>query len=47
MPQVGFKPAVSAGERLQTQALDRAATGTGTPQSTEYLHVSSTAAQNV
>ena len=30
MPQVGFEPTISAGERPQTCALDRAATGTGT-----------------
>ena len=30
MPPVGFEPTVSAGERPQTYALDRAATGTGT-----------------
>ena len=30
MPPVGFKPTISAGERPQTYALDRAATGTGT-----------------
>ena len=29
MPPVGFEPAMSAGERPQTYALDRAATGTG------------------
>jgi hypothetical protein len=29
MPSVGFKPIISAGERPQTYALDRAATGTG------------------
>ena len=29
MPPVGFKPKISAGERRQTYALDRAATGTG------------------
>ena len=29
MPPVGFKPTISAGERPQTYALDRAATGTG------------------
>ena len=29
MSLVGFEPAVSAGERPQTYALDRAATGTG------------------
>ena len=32
MPPVGFEPAISAGERLQTYALDRAATGTGAKQ---------------
>jgi len=30
MPPVGFKPTISATERPQTYALDRAATGTGT-----------------
>ena len=30
MPPVGFEPAISAGERPQTYALDRAATGIGT-----------------
>ena len=29
MPPVGFEPTVSAGERPQTYALDRAAIGTG------------------
>jgi len=29
MPPVGFEPTISAGERLQTYALDRAVTGTG------------------
>jgi hypothetical protein len=29
MPAVGFEPRISAGERPQTYALDRAATGTG------------------
>jgi len=29
MPPVGFETAISAGERPQTHALDRAATGTG------------------
>ena len=29
MPLVGFEPTTSAGERLQTYVLDRAATGTG------------------
>ena len=30
MPPVGFEPTISAGERPQTYAIDRAATGTGT-----------------
>ena len=30
VPLVGFEPTISAGERPQTYALDRAATGTGT-----------------
>ena len=30
MAPVGFEPTISAGERPQTYALDRAATGTGT-----------------
>jgi len=29
MPPVGFEPTISAGERPQTYALDRAATGSG------------------
>jgi hypothetical protein len=29
MPSAGFKPAIPAGERLQTHALDRSATGIG------------------
>ena len=29
MPPAGFEPTVSAGERPQTYALDRAVTGTG------------------
>ena len=29
MPPVGFEPTMSAGERPQTYALERAATGTG------------------
>ena len=31
MPPVGLEPTISADERPQTYALDRAATGTGTP----------------
>ena len=34
MPPVGFEPTISAGERPQTKALDRAATGTGDGVST-------------
>ena len=34
MPTVGFEPTISAGERLYTYALDRAATGTGTTTTT-------------
>jgi hypothetical protein len=30
MPQLGFEPTISAGERAQTYALDRADTETGT-----------------
>ena len=30
MPPVGFEPAIPAGERLQSHALDRSATGIGT-----------------
>ena len=29
MPPVGFEPTISAGERAQTNVLDRAAIGTG------------------
>ena len=36
MPPVGFEPTVSAGERLQTYALDRAATGTSSAYISEY-----------
>jgi hypothetical protein len=32
MPPVGFESTISAGERPQTYALERAATGTGTKQ---------------
>ena len=35
MPPVGFEPTISAGERPQTHALHRAATGTGITQ--DYL----------
>jgi len=47
MPPVGFEPTISAGERPQTHALDRAATGTGCFRVTqvknrEYLRPNST-----
>ena len=37
MPPVGFEPTISAGERPQTYALDRAATGTGKENITMYF----------
>jgi hypothetical protein len=37
MPPVGFEPKISAGERPQTYALDRATTGTGE----EYVYIGS------
>ena len=37
MPPVGFEPTVSAGERPQTYALDRAATGTGKKIRIKYV----------
>ena len=36
MPPVGFEPKITAGERPQTYALDRAATGTRSSKSTNY-----------
>ena len=36
MPPVGFEPTISAGERQQTYALDRAATVTGNDRPTKY-----------
>jgi len=44
MPPVGFETTVSAGERPQTYALDRAATGTGVYDI--IYHVISVAAKN-
>jgi hypothetical protein len=38
MPPMGFKPMISAGERAQTDALDRAATGTGDPYSLTIIN---------
>jgi len=32
MPPVGFEPTISAGERPQTYALDRASTGNGSKE---------------
>ena len=40
MPPVGFEPTTSAGERLQTYALDRAATGTGKAKQCESILLS-------
>ena len=37
MPPVGFEPTISAGERPQNYALDRAATGTGLPDVTGVI----------
>jgi len=39
MPPAGFKPTLSAGERPQTYALDRAATGTGPKHFTKQNYV--------
>ena len=36
---VGFEPTISTGERMQTYALDRAATGTGDCRSVLQIHV--------
>ena len=37
MPPVGFEPTISAGERPQTYALNRAATGTGRNDCLPYI----------
>jgi len=37
MPSVGFEPTISEGERPQTYASDRAATGTGTQKTKPEL----------
>jgi hypothetical protein len=37
MPPAGLEPAIPAGERLQTQALDRSATGIGILIMLQYL----------
>ena len=39
MPPMGFEPTISAGERPQTYALDRAATGIGALQGLLYLYL--------
>ena len=39
MPPVGFEPTISADERQQTYALDRAATGTGGPLFVVWLNL--------
>ena len=39
MPPVGFEPTISAGERPQAYALDRAATGTGYNIILEYHNI--------
>ena len=39
MPPVGFEPTISVGERPQTYALDRAATGTGPNTVSLHLNV--------
>ena len=36
MPPVGFEPTISAGERPQTYALDRAAAGTGNSHTSSF-----------
>ena len=38
MPPVGFEPTISAGERPQTYALDRAVTGTGNYIVTYFIY---------
>ena len=40
MPPVGFEPTISAGERPQTYALDRAATGTGIVKGLQFCKTS-------
>ena len=39
MPSVGFEPTIPAGERPHTHALDRTATGTGTPFIIKYNYL--------
>jgi len=42
MPPMGIEPTISAGERPQTYALDRAATGTGTGTRGIWSHIQKT-----
>ena len=46
MPPVGFEPTISAGERPQTYALDRLATGIGTTTTTNTTHTTTTTTTN-
>jgi hypothetical protein len=39
MPPAGFKPKISAGERPQTYAFGRAATGTGKCNVTQFIYL--------
>ena len=39
MPPVRFEPTISAGDRQQTYALDRAATGTGNGFYLNYIYI--------
>jgi hypothetical protein len=39
MPTVGFEPKISAGERPQTYALDRAAIGAGFPKCRQIIYM--------
>ena len=47
MPPVGFETTISAGERPQTYALDREATGTGTVWRLQEEKILSTARPNL
>jgi len=38
MPPAGFEPTISTGERPQTYALDRVATGTGCKSGIDYIN---------
>ena len=47
MTPVGFEPTTPAGERPQTYALDRAATGTGLGRKLEHSHPAGTEIKKV